>query len=158
MKDAEERLAFLLRDRHMTISTAESCTGGNIAHRLTLRSGSSAYFKGSVVSYCNEVKMKVLGVKKTTIDAFTVVSVEVAKDMAVGVRALMNTDLSVATTGIAGPSGAMEGKPVGTVCISAASHGKCVSRCEVFDGDREAVIAQATQRAIEMAIELIEAE
>ncbi|MBQ2321437.1 MAG: nicotinamide-nucleotide amidohydrolase family protein, partial [Bacteroidales bacterium] len=93
MKDAEERLAFLLRDRHMTISTAESCTGGNIAHRLTLRSGSSAYFKGSVVSYCNEVKMKVLGVKKTTIDAFTVVSVEVAKEMAVGVRALMNTDL-----------------------------------------------------------------
>lgn len=156
LHDAEEKLSELLKAKHLTISSAESCTGGMIAHTLTLRSGSSEYFKGAVVSYCNEVKMNVLGVNKATIDRYTVVSREVAEEMATGVKSLMATDVSVSTTGIAGPSGAMDGKPVGTVCICAASKERCVSRCILFSGDRASVIAQASEMAMLMACEVIE--
>lgn len=139
----------------LSISTAESCTGGNIAHTITLKPGSSAYFKGSVVSYCNEIKMNVLGVKRESIEKETEVSDIVAKEMAEGVRRLMRTDISVSTTGIAGPTGALPGKPVGTVYIAAASE-KCteVERFE-FSGDRESVIRKATIAAIEMACKVV---
>lgn len=142
-----------LKELGLSISTAESCTGGNIAHAITLQPGSSAYYKGSVVSYCNEVKMSVLGVKRESIEKETEVSGMVAKEMAEGVRQLMHTDIGVSTTGIAGPTGAMPGKPVGTVYIAAASGLSTEVKRFEFIGDRESVIKQATNAAIEMACE-----
>ena len=144
-----------LKELGLSISTAESCTGGNIAHAITLQPGSSAYYKGSVISYCNEVKMSVLGVKQESIEKETEVSGIVAKEMAEGVKRLMHTDIGVSTTGIAGPTGALPGKPVGTVYIAAANGiSTKVKRLE-FIGDRESVIKQATNAAIGMACEAI---
>lgn len=144
-----------LKARGLTISTAESCTGGMIAHILTLRSGSSAYFKGSVVSYCNEIKERVLGVSRQTIERHTEVSGEVALEMSAGVVHVMGTDVGISTTGIAGPTGAMPGKPVGTVWISARCGGQEAVELYTFAGDRAEVIEQASLAAIKMAIRLV---
>ena len=148
-------LTQILSKLNLTISSAESCTGGYIAHMLTERSGSSAYYKGSVVSYCNEIKIRVLGVKKASIDADTEVSESVATEMATGVMRLMKTDVSVSTTGIAGPTGALPGKPVGTVYISACTKYGRMTRRYVFEGDRESVIEQASETALSMALDLL---
>lgn len=151
----EAILAKRLKDRGLTISTAESCTGGMIAHVLTLRSGSSAYFKGSVVSYCNEIKERVLGVRRQTIEQYTEVSGEVAQEMSAGVVRIMGSDVGISTTGIAGPTGAMPGKPVGTVCISVRCGAKASVELHTFAGDRAEVIDQASLAAIMMAIDLM---
>lgn len=133
-----------------TISTAESCTGGNIAHIITAVSGSSEYFKGSVVSYCNEVKVKVLGVSAQDIDRYGVVSSQVAEQMAQGVRRLMDTDYAVATTGVAGP-GASDGLPAGTVWIAACSRTEVKSRLLQLDSsDRSANIESASRLALNL--------
>lgn len=142
-----------LKELGLSISTAESCTGGNIAHAITLQPGSSAYYKGSVVSYCNEVKMSVLGVKQESIEKETEVSGIVAKEMAEGVRQLMHTDIGVSTTGISGPTGALPGKPVGTVYIATTNGLSTEVKRFEFVGDRESIIMQATNAAIEMAWE-----
>ncbi len=144
-----------LKKLGLTISTAESCTGGNIAHAITLQVGSSAYYKGSVVSYCNDVKMNVLGVKQESIEKETEVSGIVAIEMAEGVKRLMQTDISISTTGLAGPTGALPGKPVGTVYIASATGKRTEVKRFDFIGDRESVIKQATVAAIEMACEVI---
>lgn len=104
-----------------TLSTAESCTGGKIAHKITSNAGSSAYFEGSIVSYSNLVKMKSLGVKKDTLEKFGAVSKQTVTEMAKGVLKALGTDYSVAVSGIAGPSGGSEEKPVGTVWIAVAN-------------------------------------
>ncbi len=152
-KSAEEisrQLGETLRNKGLTISTAESCTGGLIGHYLTMISGSSAYYKGSVVSYCNEIKMGVLGVKKESIDAHTEVSGEVAREMADGVCRIMGTDISVSTTGIAGPTGALPGQPVGTVWIGTRFGGMTSAASYHFEGDRESVIEQAATKALDI--------
>ena len=149
-KSAE--LGTLLASRGMTISTAESCTGGLIAHYITMVSGSSAYFKGSVVSYCNEVKMKVLRVSGKSIAAHTEVSGEVATEMADGVSELIGTDIAISTTGIAGPTGALPGQPVGTVWIGVKTPKGTSSASYHFDGNRQKVIEMAAQKAISLAI------
>lgn len=117
----EKVVSNLLTQENLSISTAESCTGGKIASMLTSISGSSSYFRGSVVAYSNQIKQKVLGVSPEKLDKFGAVSEEVVKEMADGVRKLMNTDISIATSGIAGPGGGTKEKPVGTVWI-AISH------------------------------------
>ncbi len=158
-KSAEEisrTLGEILRNKHLTISTAESCTGGLIAHYLTMVSGSSSYYKGSVVSYCNEIKMSVLGVNKESIDAHTEVSGEVALEMAEGVSRIMSTDVSVSTTGIAGPTGALPGQPVGTVWIGTHVGGQTSSKGYYFEGDRESVIEQAAFKALEIISKKLE--
>lgn len=152
----EGALAKRLKARGLTISTAESCTGGMIAHVLTHRSGSSAYFKGSVVSYCNEVKERVLGVSRQTIERHTEVSGEVALEMSAGVMRIMDSDVGISTTGIAGPTGAMPGKPVGTVWIAARYGEKSSVKLHTFAGSRTEVIDQASLAAIKMAIGLID--
>lgn len=149
-------LAQRLKNRGLTISTAESCTGGMIAHVLTLRSGCSAYYKGSVVSYCNEIKERVLGVRRQTIERHTEVSGEVALEMSAGVVRVMGSDVGISTTGIAGPTGTMPGKPVGTVWISARCGMKASVEMHTFVGDRAEVINQASLVAIMMAIGLID--
>ena len=146
-----ERTVFeLLINKGKTFASAESCTGGNIAHVITLIPGSSEVFKGSAVTYATPTKTKVLGVPAETIDKYTVVSQLVVEGMAKGVRDLMETDFGVATTGVAGPGGGTEETPVGTVWIGVASKKGVVSKCFNFGKDRENVINRATIMAYEM--------
>jgi nicotinamide-nucleotide amidase len=146
-----ERTVFdLLINRGMTFASAESCTGGNIAHVITLIPGSSEVFKGTAVTYATPMKTKVLGVPAETIEKHGVVSREVVEGMATGVRDLMEADFGVATTGVAGPSGGTEENPVGTVWIGVASVQGVVSKRFNFGKDRENVINRATIMAYEM--------
>ena len=120
MKDLFTRLVSTLKEKGLTISCAESCTGGLIAKSITDISGCSSVFYGGVVSYDNIVKMGILGVKEETLNTVGAVSYETAKEMALGVKRACFTDIGISTTGIAGPGGAVPGKPVGTVYIGVA--------------------------------------
>ena len=144
-----------LLEKGMTVASAESCTGGNIAHEITRIAGSSSYFKGSVVSYANEVKINVLNVSSADIDVHGVVSEPVVQQMVNGVCKAMNTDCAISTSGIAGPGGAEPGKPVGTVWIAAKAADKVVSQCFHFPGDRERVINRATNEGIKLLLKLL---
>lgn len=111
----EKILGELLTERKLTISTAESCTGGELAKMITANSGSSAYFLGGIIPYATEKKIKILNVSKSTVEEFTVVSEQVAQEMAKGCQELFDTDISLSTTGVAGPGKGEDGKDVGTV-------------------------------------------
>ncbi|MFL9833432.1 CinA family nicotinamide mononucleotide deamidase-related protein [Chryseobacterium terrae] len=111
----EKILAEILNEKELTISTAESCTGGELAKLLTSNSGSSKYFIGGIVAYATEKKINILNVSESTVERFTVVSEEVAREMAEGCQNLFNTDISLSTTGVAGPGKGEDGKDVGTV-------------------------------------------
>ena len=150
-----EVLGKLLHERELTVACAESCTGGNIAHRITQVPGSSAYFLGSVVSYSNDVKANVLGVSRSAISSYGAVSKEVVEEMALGAARLMRTDCAIATSGIAGPNGGTSLKPVGTVWIAVKYGEKTVSECVRFSGDRNAVIENATNHGMVMLINLL---
>jgi PncC family amidohydrolase len=117
---------------------------------ITNVSGSSDYFKGSVISYINEIKIKILGVKEETIEKYTAVSHQTAEEMALGVRRLMDADIALATTGIAGPTGAMPGKPVGLVYIALASEKGSQSEEFTFQGNREGNKKSFAQAALSM--------
>ena len=146
-----ERTVFdLLLNKGMTFASAESCTGGNIAHVITLIPGSSEVFKGAAVTYATPTKTKVLGVPAESIETHGVVSQDVVERMATSVRNLMGADFGVATTGIAGPSGGTEETPVGTVWIGVATPSGVISKCFNFGKDRENVINRATIAAYEM--------
>lgn len=149
------------REHGLTIASAESCTGGNIAHQLTLIPGASDVVAGGVVSYSNEVKINVLGVKAETLAANGAVSLPVVGEMAAGVMRLTGASLTMSTSGIAGPGGGTPEKPVGTVCIGARLRLK--DGTEVgdkytahFNGSRPRVIESATTAAILLAIKLID--
>lgn len=146
----EKQVGVLLRARGRTVATAESCTGGEIAHLLTSVPGSSAYFKGSVVAYANEVKVGVLGVKVVDLEREGAVSEPVVLQMAEGAKRLMGTDYAVATSGVAGPDGGTEEKPVGTVWIGVATPTGSFARRFVFSFTRERNIAKAAAKALEL--------
>lgn len=154
-KTLAEVLGNLLRERELTVSCAESCTGGNIAHRITQQPGSSTYFLGSVVSYANDVKTNVLGVPQKYIDQYGAVSSQVVESMAEGAARLMRTDCSMSTSGIAGPDGGTKYKPVGTVWVAARYGSKTISECRHFEGGRNEVIESATSHAMVMLINLL---
>lgn len=144
----------------LTLASAESCTGGNIAHELTLIPGSSEVFVGSVVSYSNEVKMNLLGVGAKTLEENGAVSLPVVREMAEGVLRATGAKVAVATSGIAGPGGGSEEKPVGTVCIAAAlltPEGMTLCEAETyhFAGTRSRIIESSTTRALIKAIKLL---
>ena len=145
----------LLKERDLTVSFAESCTGGNLAHRITCIPGSSAYFLGSVVSYSNDVKANVLGVSRGDLSQYGAVSSQVVRGMVDGVARLMRSDCAIATSGIAGPDGGTRLKPVGTVWMAARVHDKVAIECRHFDGDRGTVIESATNHALVMLINLL---
>ena len=136
--------------KNFTVCTAESCTGGNIAHQITIVAVSSSYYVGSVVSYANQVKINTLGVPAEYIENFGAVSQQTVEAMATGVRGLMNTDYSIATSGIAGPGGGSAEKPVGTVWMAVADRENVYSKLCNFSGTRAEVIAQATEAAFEL--------
>lgn len=146
----EHELHNLIGDR--TVATAESCTGGNIAHMITSVSGSSRYFQGGVVAYQNRVKEELLGVSSTLLSEHGAVSEPVVRTMAEEVRRLMHADFGVSTSGIAGPGGGTSDKPVGLVWIAVASKDRTVSRCFNFSFTRERNIAKASVAALEMLI------
>jgi len=145
-----------LKDKGLKLATAESCTGGNIAHKITSVAGSSAYFKGSIVAYSNEVKEKILGVSPATIDKFGAVSQEVVEKMAKGVLKQLNVDIAVSVSGIAGPDGGTEEKPVGTVWICVCTKNDMISRRFQFGHLRNININLATLSAFAMIKEIIE--
>lgn len=154
-KTLSQVLGDLLQENELTVSSAESCTGGNIAHKIVQVPGSSSYFMGSVVSYSNDVKAEVLGVSRSDIARHGAVSREVAEQMALGAATLMRTDCSIATTGIAGPEGGTKFKPVGTVWFAVKYNDRIVSECIRFEGDRDAVMESATNHGIVMLINLL---
>lgn len=148
-------LGSILVERGETLATAESCTGGNIAHEITRIAGSSVYFKGSVVAYSNEVKTRVLNVSSEILSGFGAVSRETVLQMVSGVQRLLSSDCAIATSGIAGPGGGSVEKPVGTVWIAVRYGERSEVECFCFEGDREQVIARATQSALLMLIQLM---
>lgn len=154
-KTVERKVFDLLKNKGLTFASAESCTGGNIAHLITLIPGSSEVFRGGAVTYATPTKTKVLGVPKETIDADGVVSRRVVEAMAQGTRELMEADFGVATTGVAGPGGGTEDTPVGTVWIGVASQRGTVSKLCHFGKGRRQVIRQATIEAYELLLEAI---
>lgn len=136
----------LLKQNKLTIATAESCTGGSIAQKLAAAERASNYFKGSAITYATQSKVNVLGVKKQTIDSFSVVSEEVAKEMAVGAKKVYQTDIAVATTGNAGPLKGDADAEVGTVCIALAYKDKVESFTFNFGQPRDKVIQASVDK------------
>ncbi len=152
----EIKLGKILLNKKMTISTAESCTGGAIAGRITSVSGSSNYFPGSVVSYSNAIKERELGVKRNTLRQHGAVSEEVVKEMLSGILRKMKTDIGIAVSGIMGPEGGSEEKPVGTVWIAAGNRKTVLARKFRFRFDRKKNTEATVAMALYMAIRLVE--
>ena len=140
----------LLRSRGETLATAESCTGGNIAHRFTAMPGASDYFLGGVVAYSNEVKTALLGVDPDSLNRYGAVSRSVAEQMAEGVRRATGATYGISTTGIAGPTGGTPGKPVGTVWMAVATPEGVHSRCMVFGSVRAQNIERSSSNCINL--------
>jgi len=145
-----EILGQLLKTKKATLASAESCTGGNIAHVITQIAGCSEYYKGTIVAYANEIKQNILNVSAENLNLYGAVSKQVVEEMASGVLKLMNTDYAVATSGVAGPDGGSEEKPVGTVWIAVCSKDKIVSQKFIFSKLRDINIRRATYNALEM--------
>jgi len=148
MNSLEQEVGSLLRQRGLTLGIVESATGGLISHRITNVPGSSDYYKGSVTAYSNEVKIKVIGVKEATINQYGAVSPQVAEEMAQGGRRVLATDVCLADTGIAGPTGATTEKPIGLFYIGLSHQTGTYSRKHNFQGNRE----QNKQAAAEAAL------
>lgn len=143
-------LQQLCIEKGVSVAVAESCTAGLIAYKLTTVSGSSSYFKGGVVAYQNEIKTKTLGVSRSIIDEKTEVSAEVVEQMTKSVLEKFDADFAVATSGYAGPTGGTNKNPIGTVFIAIASaEGVVVSRF-VFSGNRQSIVNQASESALNL--------
>lgn len=149
-QDLETVVAKALNKKKKTIAVAESCTGGLISKRLTNISGSSKYFRLGLVAYSNKAKQSLLGISPESLKEFGAVSKEVARQLASNIQQLAKTELGLGVTGIAGPTGATEGKPVGLVYIALASPRKIQCQEFHFHGDRRAVRLRASQAALEM--------
>lgn len=149
-------ISKLLKNNNKTISTAESCTGGKLASLITSISGASEYFKGTIVAYANDIKMKILGVPAEVIDSNGAVSQPVVEIMAQQARKLFNTDYAIATSGIAGPEGGTPEKPVGTVWIAVSSHNQTIAKKYSYgDNNRERNIQRASSSALNELRKLI---
>lgn len=151
MATLEEEIGRLLREKGLKLGAVESATGGLISHRITNIAGSSDYYQGSVTSYSNEVKARLIGVKEETLRENGAVSPQVAEEMAEGGRILLQVDICVADTGIAGPGGATQGKPVGLFYIGLSHRDGTFSRKHIFNGTRE----QNKQSAAEAALDWV---
>lgn len=144
----EKVIGHILSDKNLTIATAESCTGGYIGHLLTSVPGSSSYYKGSVIAYSNEIKMKQLNVSSESLNKWGAVSEEVVVQMANGARENLDTNYAIATSGIAGPDGGSEEKPVGTVWIAIAGPNGTTAQKFTFGTNRERNIKRTANTSI----------
>ncbi len=157
--NAQQILGDILKEKGLTISTAESCTGGNIASLITSVSGSSTYYFGTIVSYNTSVKVNLLNVNQSDIDEFTVVSEQIAEQMAKGVRNQLKTDISISTTGVAGPNKGEDGKEVGTVWISVTNGHSTLNKKYFYPYlDREEFIKIVSNNALNLAIQFVREE
>ena len=153
--DLVEAVAHVLTSQSHTLAVAESCTGGLMAKRITDFPGSSNYFRGGVIAYADRVKLDLLGIEEGLLAESGAVSEAVAAGMARGVADLLDTDVGVGVTGIAGPAGGTGEKPVGTVWFAVAVKGRVHTSHQVFSGDREAVRERATQAALLLLYEML---
>ncbi len=151
-----EKIAKLLKEKGYTISTAESCTGGLIGHMLTNVPGSSEYYKGGIISYSNEAKICLLGVRHDTLSKYGAVSEQVAYEMADGIKRKLDTNLAIATTGIAGPGGGSEEKPVGLVYIALANPYSIEVKEFRFEGGRLENKENFAKSALNMLLKFLE--
>ncbi len=145
-----------LKEKHLTVASAESCTGGKIAEALNRHAGSSAFYYGSVVAYDNSVKQNVLGVSEENLQTYGAVSESVVRQMAEGAKRLLNTDYALATSGIAGPDGGTPEKPVGTVWIALATPTETVARSFQLGKLREQITDRTTTQALIMLLRALE--
>ena len=152
----EEELGSELRAQKITLSTAESCTGGSIAALITSVPGSSAYFKGGIVAYSNEVKENLLHVSPETLEKYGAVSRETVMEMVTGAMKTLKTDCAVATSGIAGPGGGTLEKPVGTIWIAVAYKDEIITMQRSENYGRECNVQIAVQNALELLLYLIQ--
>ena len=154
-KPLEVRLGELFEGSELWLAVTESSTGGLLGHLITNVPGSSTYFKGGVIAYANEVKADVLGVSSQTLDTFGAVSKETVIEMARGVRRILDSDIGVAISGIAGPGGGTDEKPVGTTVIGMSALEKETSKLFVFTGDRLDIKTQAARAAMQLVIDFL---
>ena len=152
MSELEQELGEVLIARHLTIATAESCTGGLISNRITNISGSSNYFERGVITYSNRAKIELLNVPSVTIEQFGAVSPETATAMAVGVKELAHTDIGLGVTGIAGPTGGTPEKPVGLVYIGIFGNNKKETHEFNFKGSRIEIKNQTADAALKIIL------
>ena len=152
----EYRIAALLEEKNIKVSTAESCTGGLVAAALVNVAGISNWFEEGYVTYSNTAKQKLLGVDKDTLEQFGAVSEQTARQMAIGAAKAAGCQAAVATTGIAGPDGGTDEKPVGLVYIGAVVRDDVVIEKHIFKGDRADVRKQSTQAALELLEQRLE--
>jgi|MEHZ01.3.fsa_nt_MEHZ010983053.1_5 nicotinamide-nucleotide amidase len=151
-----QKLAGLLLENKIALSTAESCTGGGIGHWLTSQSGSSAWYLGGFITYSNAAKVRDLYVKPEDLENFGAVSEEIAGQMALGCANKANSELAIAVTGIAGPDGGTSDKPIGTVCFGWSLAGYLYSETLMFSGDRAEVRNQTIRHALTVAVKIME--
>ncbi|MFH7827960.1 nicotinamide-nucleotide amidase [Kluyvera chengduensis] len=146
-----EQVGLALKARGATLTTAESCTGGWIAKAITDIAGSSAWFERSFVTYSNEAKSQMIGVREATLEQYGAVSEQVVIEMAIGALRAARADFAISVSGIAGPDGGSADKPVGTVWFGiATAAGQGITQRECFEGDRESVRRQATAYALNL--------
>jgi PncC family amidohydrolase len=148
MENLAQQVGELLKKHQLTLGTVESATGGLISYLITGVSGSSDYYQGSIISYSNDIKMHLAGVKNETLERYGAVSPQVAIEMASGGREALQVDICIADTGIAGPTGATEGKPVGLFYLGLSHRGGAFSRKHIFQGTREQNREQAALAAL----------
>lgn len=152
----EVRVGGLLRQRGLRLAAAESCTGGLVGHRITNIPGSSTYYMGSITAYAYEAKVRLLGVKWETLEAYGAVSSQVVSEMATGVRRAMAADIGIAISGIAGPGGGTPEKPVGLVCFALSDSDRIWTSKQHFPGDRVDVKKQAADYILQHLITYLE--
>ncbi len=154
----EARIGAALRQRGLRLAAAESCTGGLVGHRITNIPGSSTYYVGSVTAYAYEAKVRLLNVKWETLEAHGAVSEEVVREMADGVRKTLAADIGISISGIAGPGGGTEEKPVGMVCFGLSSPELVWATTRHFKGDRLAVKEQSADFILESLLNYLQGE
>lgn len=148
--EIEEEVGLLLRQKSLTLSVAESCTGGLVGDMITNISGSSEYFLGGIIAYDNTIKANILGVSEKVLDTLGAVSAEAAKEMAQNIREKCNTDIGLSITGIAGPTGGTKEKPVGLVFIGIATQDEVSAKQFLWHGNRIENKQQSAHAALEI--------
>ncbi len=152
----EYAVAKVLTEKKLSLSVAESCTGGLLSKRITDVPGASVFYKGGACTYCNEIKVKVLGVKQETLDRYTAVSSQTAREMAEGIASAYGTDLGIGITGYAGPDGGEDGTPAGTIYIGIYHQGRTQVRCILSPRGRERARWEAANHALDMILRAAE--
>ena len=156
--DLAHAVAKVLTEKGLSLSVAESCTGGLLSKRITDVPGASVFYKGGACTYCNEIKVKVLGVKQETLDRYTAVSSQTAREMAEGIAKAYGTDLGIGITGYAGPDGGEDGTPAGTIYIGIYDRGRTQVRCILSPRGREGARWEAANHALDMILRAAEGQ